>query len=130
MNLNMHHVQQYRLLDAQGFHVNTIALADEHDWEVPSGHRLERIVPPESQPLPQLLTQLEFLRRFTSAERIAAKASRDPVVEDFIYLLTLADNVRLDDEDTIAGVRYLESIGLLGAGRSEAILTPEQTGDS
>lgn len=72
------------------------------------------------------LTKLEFLRRFAAEERIAIRASTDPVIVDFLHLLDLAQEVRLDDADTQAGVRHLESVGLLAAGRAEAILAPEQ----
>lgn len=67
-------------------------------------------------------TQLAFLRRFTSEERIAIRASTDPLVQDFLSLLALAQDVRLDDPDTIAGVGYLEGLGLLAPGRGSAIL--------
>lgn len=71
---------------------------------------------------PAPLTQLAFLRRFTAEERIACRASSDPVVQDFLHLLGLAQDVRLDDADTVAGVQYLESLGLLDAGRAAAVL--------
>ena len=71
------------------------------------------------------LTKLEFLRRFTAEERIAIRASTNPIIVDFMELLNLAENVRLDDADTIAGVNYLESIALLAVGRAAIILTPE-----
>lgn len=70
------------------------------------------------------LTKLKFLRRFTAEERIAIRASTSPVIVDFMSLLDLAQDVRLDDPDTIQGVRYLESLDLISAGRAEEILTP------
>lgn len=84
------------------------------EWEA-----LDR--PPDLQ-----LSKLAFLRRFTAEERIAIRASTDPVIVDFLHLLDLAQEVQLDDADTQAGVRYLESAGLLAAGRAEVILAPEQ----
>lgn len=78
-------------------------------------------VVPDPVPLAPL-TQLAFLRRFTAEERIACRASSDPVVQDFLHLLGLAQDVRLDDADTVAGVQYLESLGLLDAGRAAAVL--------
>lgn len=68
------------------------------------------------------LTQLNFLRRFTAPERIAIRASADPVVIDFLHLLSLAQSVRLDDADTLAGVGYLEQAGLVAVGRAAEIL--------
>lgn len=130
----MSNVKQYNLLDENGIVINTIMLSDDSNWQIPEGHTLELIpepvpeqVPePEPQPQPILqLTQLNFLRRFTSQERITAKASNDPIIEDFMYLLTLAQDIRLDDQDTIAGVNYLEQQGILAEGRAAEILLPE-----
>ena len=69
------------------------------------------------------LTRLEFLRRFTSAERIAIRASTDPVVVDFLSLLDAAQEVRTDDADTVAGIGYLATTGLLAAERAAEILS-------
>lgn len=126
MNINTQNVKQYKLINSKGIHVNTIMLSDDSDWEIPEGFTLELLEIPQPPKIPILeLTQLEFLRRFTSQERIAAKTSADPVIEDFMYLLTLAQNIRLDDPDTIAGVNYLEQQGILAEGRATEILTPE-----
>ena len=126
MNINIQNVKQYKLINSKGVHVNTIMLSDDSDWEIQEGFTLELLEIPQPQKIPILeLTQLEFLRRFTSQERIAAKTSADPVIEDFMYLLTLAQNIRLDDPDTIAGVNYLEQQGILAEGRATEILTPE-----
>lgn len=70
------------------------------------------------------MSKLAFLRRFTAAERIAIRASPNPVVVDFMGLLDLADEVRTDDPDTSQGVQYLEVLGLLSPGRAVNILTP------
>lgn len=70
----------------------------------------------------ELLTQLAFLRRFTAPERIAIRASTDPIIVDFLHLLTLAQDIELADPDTVAGVNYLEQQGLLSAGRAAEIL--------
>ena len=126
MNINTQNVKQYKLINSKRIHVNTIMLSDDSDWEIPEGFTLELLEIPQPPKIPILeLTQLEFLRRFTSQERIAAKTSADPVIEDFMYLLTLAQNIRLDDPDTIAGVNYLEQQGILAEGRATEILTPE-----
>ena len=122
-------MKQYKLLNNAGKSVNTIMLEDDSDWVVPEGHRLElmgEMGAPASPGPPVPLSQLEFLRRFTAEERMAIRAAPDPVIVDFLHLLDLAQEVRLDDADTQAGVRHLESVGLLAAGRAEAILAPEQ----
>ncbi len=71
---------------------------------------------------PPALTQLTFLRRFTAEERVVIRASADPLVVDFLHLLGLAQEIRLDDADTVAGVNYLESLGLLAEGRAAVVL--------
>ena len=68
------------------------------------------------------LSKYAFLTRFTSAERIAAQASADPVVQDFLNLLNVAQNVSLSDPNTIAGVNYIEKVGIIAAGRAAVIL--------
>ena len=88
-------------------------LADDEFVEFP---------PPPAPPREMQLTKLQFLRLFTTAERIAIRASSDPVIVDFLQLLDLAQDVRLDDPDTIQGVHYLESEGLIAAGRAAEIL--------
>lgn len=69
-----------------------------------------------------ILTQLEFLRRFTLNERIKIRASQDLMVIDFLYLLSQAQEICLDDPDTVAGVNYLEQIGLIDENRATEIL--------
>lgn len=87
-------------------------LADDEIVEFPQPE-----IPREVQ-----LTKLQFLRRFTAYERIAIRASSNPIIVDFMSLLDLALDVRLDDPDTIAGVNYLETLELIGAGRAAEIL--------
>lgn len=66
----------------------------------------------------------DFLRRFTSEERIAARtlAKTDPVVEDFMDLLSKATNVISSDADTQAGMGYLVYVGVLTEARKNTIL--------
>lgn len=68
------------------------------------------------------LTKLQFLRRFTAEERIAIRTSLNPIIIDFMQLLDLAQDVRLDDPDTMGGVAYLEQQGLIALGRAAEIL--------
>ncbi len=88
-------------------------LADDEVVEFPQ---------PPAPPREMQLTKLQFLRLFTTAERIAIRASADPVIVDFLQLLDLAQDVRLDDPDTVGGLHYLESEGLIAAGRAAEIL--------
>ena len=88
-------------------------LADDETVEFPS---------PLEPPRELQITKLQFLRLFTAPERIAIRASSDTVIVDFLQLLDLAQDVRLDDPDTIQGMYYLESEGLIAAGRAAEIL--------
>lgn len=80
---------------------------------------------PELQPVGSngiSLTQLEFLRRFSAEERIAIRSSDNPIIVDFLHLLNLAQEIKTDDPDTIAGVNYLETLNLIAEGRAAEIL--------
>jgi len=72
-------------------------------------------------------TGLEFLRRFTTAQRIAIRSlsETDPIAKDFMHLLdsTIAQGsrVNLDDPDTALGVGYLAA-ALPGAGIDSAVI--------
>lgn len=70
------------------------------------------------------LTKLKFIKRFTAAEYAAIKAAAaaNPTLDYYWQMLMLAEEVRLDDPDTIAGVTTLEQVGLLAAGRAAEIL--------
>lgn len=85
---------------------------------------------PEVQPpatANQTLTKLEYLRRFTPAERVAirAAAAANPVLEDYLKLMELAQEINTGDPDTIAAVTMLEQAGLIAAGRAQEILNGE-----
>jgi len=75
-------------------------------------------------PLARWLHKAIVKRRLTAAERIAIRAAAlsDPIIGDFMDLLDSADLVFLDDADLAAGLGYLVSVGLLGAGRVAEIL--------
>lgn len=86
------------------------------------------VADPEPAPAPApvgiTLTKLEYLRRFTQAERIAirAAAAQSPQLADYMQLLELATEVRTDDPDTIAAAQMLEAAGLIAPGRAQEIL--------
>lgn len=77
-------------------------------------------------------THLQFRRLFSQAERVAfdnydtigswtaqQKATLKTITTDF----DAAEEIRTDDPDTITAVNYLESIGLIQAGRAAQILS-------
>ena len=75
-------------------------------------------------PAPLVLTPLQWLMRFTPAERIAIRAARvtDPVVEDIMDLLDKAQEVHPAEPATVQGVQYLVSVGLLTPARGAEVL--------
>ena len=80
--------------------------------------------PPAPVVLPKILTKVQYLKRFTQAERIAIReaAKTSAVVNDYVQLLDASSDVDLADEDTVAGAQQLESAGLLAAGRAAEVL--------
>ena len=79
-----------------------------------------------STPEPETkVTRLAFKNRMTQAERIAVRAAAqtDPIIFDFMDLVSDAQFIDLSRADTIAGLNYLESQGHLAAGRADEILT-------
>ena len=73
--------------------------------------------------------ELQLKREFTQAERLAIRTARltDPVVDDVMDLLEATTRsggrVMADDSDLIAGLNYMESVGLLAAGRANEVLS-------
>lgn len=80
--------------------------------------------PPAPVVLPKIISKVQYLKRFTQAERIAIReaAKTSAVVNDYVQLLDAASDVDLADPDTVAGVQQLESAGLLAAGRAAEVL--------
>jgi hypothetical protein len=72
----------------------------------------------------RVMTKLEYLRRFTPEERITIRtvAKTNSMLEDYMALMELASEVNTADVDTRAGVKMLEAVGLLAAGRAAEIL--------
>lgn len=75
-------------------------------------------------PLQRLITKLEYLRRFTTAERVAIRAAADanPVLDDYLKLMELAQEINLDDPDTVSAAQMLEQSGLIATGRAAEVL--------
>lgn len=68
------------------------------------------------------LTKLQFLERFTTQERIAIRSSTDPIVIDFMDLLTMSQEVDLINPSVTLGLQYLASINLIQSSRIAEIL--------
>lgn len=69
------------------------------------------------------ITKLEFLARFTGAERIAVRtaAKTDGVIEDFMELLKITDVIHPNHPMAQQGLSYLVSLGILTTERAEVI---------
>ena len=72
----------------------------------------------------RVMTKLEFLRRFTQAERVAIRtvAKSNGQLEDYMAMIDLAQEIDTADADTKAGVQMLELVGLIAEGRAAEIL--------
>lgn len=75
-------------------------------------------------PVQRVITKLEYLRRFTTTERVAirAAAAANPVLDDYLKLMELAQEINLDDQDTVSAVNMLEQAGLIALGRAAEVL--------
>lgn len=73
---------------------------------------------------PEPLTKLAFLRRIPAEKRIAirAAAKADPILEDAMGLLDLAEDVSVTDPDTVQLVGYLQAQGFLTADEASGVL--------
>lgn len=66
---------------------------------------------------------VDFLNRFTSAERIAIRTSADPIVQDFVYLLDKYTTVDVMSTQMQEGKAYLVYTTLLTQERADAIFS-------
>ena len=87
-------------------------------WQAPP-------VPAPEPVLKSVLTPLEFLNRFTNdeAKTILGLSKTNPDVELWWLKYNKAQDIDLDDPQTIDGVTMLETAGIIAAGRAEEILT-------
>ncbi|MHB9879077.1 hypothetical protein ACSMXM_05385 [Pacificimonas sp. ICDLI1SI03] len=82
-------------------------------------------IQPEAPPppvLPVRWSALQFRSRFTMPERALIRASEDDVVQDFYDALDQAEFISPSDPMTVAGVQYIESVGLIDEGRAAEVL--------
>lgn len=73
---------------------------------------------------PRIISKLAYLRRFTSEERTAVRAASkvSPVLEDYLELMALAEEINLDDADIISAVNMLSAAGLITPTRANEVL--------
>lgn len=53
---------------------------------------------------------------------IISSAQNETLIAAWLDLLNVASEVDLQDEDTVAGLHYLEAVGLIAHGRAAEIL--------
>lgn len=87
----------------------------------------EPVAPEAPVFVPPKISPIEFKMLFTSAERIALRTSTDVVVVDFMEIIQdpRLQQVDLNLQTVRDGLAYIESIGLIGAGRAAEILKGE-----
>lgn len=86
---------------------------------------IEQTPTPKPDPVPvKVWTRYELISKFTVDERreIRRLEKTDEIVEDFMDLLRLANEIRTDDPNFIDGLGYLVSIGKLTQIRLYEIL--------
>lgn len=69
-----------------------------------------------------ILTNVEFLLRFTDAERIAFRSSTVPEVIDFLALVNITPMINVGDAETISGVGHLVTANIVTQNRANEIL--------
>lgn len=85
----------------------------------------EPVVPAPVAPVPPKVTVIEYKMLFTSAERIAAKASTDPVIQDLQELMNdpRTTHVDLALKSISDALDYMTGLGIIAVGRKAEILT-------
>lgn len=70
------------------------------------------------------LSKKEFFRRWTPQEYAAAKAlaAANGQVDYYWQLFILSDYISVSDPDTVTGVQFFESVGVMAQGRATEIL--------
>ena len=95
----------------------------EMDGEIPDLNQYEWNFETDSFVLiGDILTRLEFIKRFTLEERMNIYSSEDLIVKDIIKMLELATYINVSDPSTIAGVNYFVASNLVTSERALDIL--------
>lgn len=76
------------------------------------------------KPKTTILSQVDFLKKFTLSERLHIRSLRDvdPIVEDILDMVDKADFIDLTDQETINSIHYLSTINVLDGTRVNQIL--------
>ena len=65
-----------------------------------------------------------FFKLFTQDERITIRsaAKTDPVIEDFMNILSMMEQITINDKDIVDGMKYLVDQGHITVDREEKIM--------
>jgi hypothetical protein len=116
--------------DSQGAYVNVMlvdALSDAQTFYPEPDYVCAEVVDESVAAIVYApLSKLQFLMRFTQAQRIAIRetAKTDTVLDDAVRLFDLSDSVMLNDPLAVQMVGYLVQLNLISAQDATAILTP------
>lgn len=107
--------------NGQGHHVYEIEmpLADvQTNYEWSAQHHT--FVPKDSN----ILTKLQFLKKFTASEYAAIKAAtaQNGELDYYWQMFMVAEEINITDPDTIAGVNMLATLNLITSQRATEIL--------
>ena len=83
----------------------------------------QTFVAPPAPPI--VLSTVDFMTLFTLQERIALRTSADPIIQDFIWHVNIAQTITLNNPLVLNGLAYISAnpsgAPILAAGRSTAI---------
>jgi hypothetical protein len=81
--------------------------------------------PPPPPPLPNIITKLAMIDRFTETEyeNVLTAAKTDVQVQGWLDRFAAANQINLDDSRTVSGIDLLVSKNLLTQERGQEILT-------
>lgn len=72
----------------------------------------------------RILSRDDYLDLFTDSEMLAIvnAATTDAIIKSSLDVLNFRGRVRMNSENTINSVNYMETKGLIGAGRADEVL--------
>lgn len=113
-------------IDIDGTWIDMAGMSPEPGigWSYVNGQFSPPLAPPAPPPLPNIITKVAMITRFTDAEFVAilTAAKTDVEVEGWYARFSAATTIDLDDPRTQAGAALLVSKHLLTQARASAIL--------
>jgi len=105
--------------------VNEGYVVEEFEGDLPKNLDLwDKVEKKFQKPSAITVTKLQFISKFTMAERIILRteAETDPILADIFKQLELAEEIDLRNQDTINSVYYIASKGYINSTRVNEIL--------